>query len=157
METSIAKIEEIKDLMKAEIRLMRELLSNMHQEEVALILFDKNGWTMTLQQRFSLMQSLASLRQHRQEVTYTLTDGSGKSCQGRQKLPALNDEDSIELALLAEQVLTLAQKVHEQNSKNQLQMHNFEGPAKAPEHLAIPLPHPAAIKTSVATYPLRKR
>lgn len=105
----------LKDLLKKEVSLSRELLSNMRQEEVSLMLHDQGSLIETLTQRSHLLQQLSALRLHRVETTKKIAD-----------LPSSDtlDVDSIEIASLNDQLESLTTRMtreltcHKKNSYN---------------------------------------
>lgn len=64
----------LKELLKKEVSLSRELLSNMRQEEVSLILHDQGSLNETLHQRSHLLQQLNALRLHKVETTQKIAE-----------------------------------------------------------------------------------
>lgn len=155
--------EELTSCMKKEIGLMREVLANMHQEEVALIMFDKKSLTLTLQERFPLVQRLSSLRMYRLETTRHIEhllcpQHTRKKLPIEQILPE-HQQESCELIYLTEQIVALVEKMNMQNTKNESLMKNYEIFSNSPAqfHQGIHLHKEEAkkgkSKASVATYP----
>ncbi len=60
---------ELKDGLENEIRLTRELLSNMCQEEISLMLHDTGSSNQVLQIRAIMLEKLSSLRLRRLKTT----------------------------------------------------------------------------------------
>ncbi len=106
----------LKDLLKKEVSLSRELLSNMRQEEVSLMLHDQGSLTETLSQRSHLLQQLSALRLHRVETTKKIAD-----------LPPSNtpDIDSIEIASLNDQLESLTARMTRELACNKKNSYNF--------------------------------
>lgn len=92
--------------MEKEVYLMRELLSNMHQEEVSLMLQDKAALAATLDKRSSLLETLRFLRKNKQTMI--------KDLQGA--TPYFSS--SIEMDTLYEQLNVLSEKIHRQFTTN---------------------------------------
>ena len=98
---------QLQDQMQREVYLMRELLSNMHQEEISLMLHDRGSLHQILQQRSSLLEKLSSLRINKLEILSQIED-----------LP-LYLSSSLEISSLHDQVTILSEKVHRQTTTNQ--------------------------------------
>ncbi|MEN9344027.1 MAG: hypothetical protein RLZZ453_814 [Chlamydiota bacterium] len=92
--------------MEKEVYLMRELLSNMHQEEVSLMLQDKAALAATLDKRSSLLETLGSLRKNKQTMIKDLHGATPY-------FPS-----SIEMDTLYEQLNVLSEKIHRQFTTN---------------------------------------
>lgn len=88
--------------MRKEVYLMRELLSNMHQEEVSLMLQDKKSLQEILDTRSSLLEKLGCVRRDKQGVLQAL----------EKSLPHFHR--SIEVVSLYDQLSALSEKVHRQ-------------------------------------------
>lgn len=155
--------EELTECMKKEVGLMREVLANMHQEEVSLIMFDKHSWTKTMQDRFLLIQRLSSLRKTRIETTHSMENllsspNTGKKMPLEKILPESQSE-SCEIFYLSDQILALTERMNIQHTKNEVLMKNYEIHLHSPSHFhqGIPLSKEetkkAKSKAAVATYP----
>ena len=88
--------------MQKEVYLMRELLSNMHQEEVSLMLQDKRCFQEILDTRSTLLEKLGRVRRDKQGLLHALEKSS----------PYLSH--SIEILSLYDQISTLSEKIHRQ-------------------------------------------
>jgi hypothetical protein len=153
--------QELRECMKKEIGLMREVLANMHQEEVALIMFDKNGWIRTLQERFPLVQGLSILRLKRDEtvkimMSYIQVNHEEQKIPMEKIFPS-SHEDSCEILYLSDQILALVAKMNMQHTKNEVLTKKYD--LYAPhvqntikEWTRAPFPK-GKIKASVATIP----
>jgi uncharacterized protein with von Willebrand factor type A (vWA) domain len=146
----------LRDGLQKEIYLMRELLSNMHQEEVSLILHDTGSLDQILQQRSQMLEKLSSLRLHRQETTEKIE----KIISANHKNPSLdeilppNEEMSTEILSLSDQLMALTERMNLQHSQNQRL-------AEHPDHNHYPPLQPSPQtrpkrKASVATYQIKK-
>jgi hypothetical protein len=145
----------LKDDLQKEIYLTRELLSNMHQEEVSLMLHDNGGLEQILQQRSQMLEKLSSLRLHRQETTQKI-----EKIVSAHHAPSLDDvlppheEISTEILSLSDQLMALTERMNRQQSQNQRL-------AEHPDHNRYPPLQPSPQtrpkrKASVATYQIKK-
>jgi hypothetical protein len=144
----------LRDDLQREIYLTRELLSNMHQEEVSLMLSDSGSLNQILQQRSQMLEKLSAIRLHRQETTNKIE----KIASANHKHPSLdeilppNDDTSTEILSLTDQLVALTERIHRQHTQNQRLTEH-------PEHYPPlqPMPEPRAKrKASVATYQIKK-
>ena len=92
----------LKGLLRKEVSLSRELLSNMRQEEVSLMLHDQGSLTETLSRRSHLLQQLSALRLDRVETTKKIAALA---------LSNIQDIDSIEIASLNDQLESLTTRM----------------------------------------------
>ncbi len=146
----------LRDDLQKEVYLTRELLSNMHQEEVSLMLHDTGGLDQILQQRFQMLEKLSLLRLHRQETTTKIekiASADHKTLSLDEILPP-NEEISTEILSLSDQLVALNERMSRQQSQNQrLSEH--------PDHSRYPPLQPSPQmrpkrKASVATYQIKK-
>src|SRR5690348_3396632 len=63
---------DLRDSLQNEVRLTRELLANMHREEVSRLLGDQGMLNQILTEQSHLVERLGKLRLDRQEMTGTL-------------------------------------------------------------------------------------
>ena len=157
--------EELTECMKKEIRLMREVFANMHQEELALVMLDRNSWNQTLQDRFSLLQALGSLRSSRLimtgEIEKLLAPSTGKKVPLEQILPRL-EEEGCEILSLSDQILTLIGRMNDQHTKNENLLKNYEIYANSPALFRNGISmernglKPVKCKAAVATFPFKQ-
>jgi flagellar biosynthesis/type III secretory pathway chaperone len=111
--------ENLKKTLQLEISLMRELLSNLREEEVALMSSDLKDWGQVMARRSDMVLSLQELRIERRAVTgQVLEEGEGPLDIPLEKLISPDDEDSCELASLLDQLLALIERLNLQNSRN---------------------------------------
>jgi hypothetical protein len=115
--------ETLKESMQREISMMRDILSNILQEENALLGVDKSSWDYLMQIRFQLVEKVKLVRKDRMEATQKLIDLSGK--QALQKILDGNEE-SCEISFLLDQLIALSEKINHQNSRNQWLLENSE-------------------------------
>ncbi|MGE5195771.1 MAG: hypothetical protein ACM3JI_00395 [Anaerolineae bacterium] len=102
--------EGLKMAMQKEIGIMREVLANMHQEELALLMSDKDGWNQVMQQRGSLIERLGILRLERQEAAKKIENLLSSS----KKL------ESCEIFSLRDQLLAIVERMNRQNNRNEM-------------------------------------
>lgn len=147
--------ELICECMKKEIYLMRELLANMHQEEIALTMFDRAAWNIAMQERFPLVQKLSHLREKRESLSH---DTAGKKMPGEKIFPFIA-QDSCDVIFLSDQMITLIEKMNEQQGKNSALFTRYENIAFTPSGLPRgyglmqPALFPTKVKATVATIP----
>jgi hypothetical protein len=123
--------DELKMIMKKEISMMREILANMHQEELNLNLGDQGGWTIVMQERSVLIERLGILREARIQATQKLEDLVPLSTKRDKKTPleqllALDEEAYSEILLLRDQISALLERINFQNARNQTLFHRVE-------------------------------
>jgi uncharacterized protein with von Willebrand factor type A (vWA) domain len=146
----------LRDVLQKEIHLTRELLSNMHQEEVSLMLQDGGSLNQILQQRSQMLEQLSSLRLHRQETTEKIE----KIASVLHKNPSLdeilppNEEISTEILSLSDQLMALTEKINRQYSQNQRLTEHPEHSRYTPLQPS-PQTRPKR-KVSIATYQIKK-
>ncbi len=119
-------------LMQKEIALMREVLANMHEEEISLRMNDKHVWTKVLCQRAEILRLLSPLREKRIEAS-----------KGFKKEVEM---DHFEILTMRDQLMALIEKMNQQNATNESL---YKGSERAPQLQKIP---EAKKKSSIATY-----
>lgn len=132
--------------MKQEILAMREMLSNMHQEELSLLDKDEGRRQKVMIERSNLLSILMKLRKARLEATKKL----------ERLTPHLEETLSLEtceILSMRDQLTALIAKMNEQNVRIQ----NLETD-KAPQRYMEPisLKRKSKIKTLLALYPDEK-
>jgi flagellar biosynthesis/type III secretory pathway chaperone len=144
----------LRDNLQKEIHLTRELLSNMHQEEVSLMLHDTGGLQFVMQQRSYLLEKLSHLRLCRIEVTEKIE----KMASMTHTPPSLdeilppNEEISTEILSLSDQLMALNERMNRQQGQNQRLM-------QYPDYLRYPQPAVetrSKKKASIATYQIKR-
>ena len=157
--------EELKTTMKKEVHLMREILANMHQEEVALLLNDKGSWNHVMQQRYYLVERLSDFRAARVKATSKLEkivcQDSHLSCPSLEQLLPSESEESCEILSLSDQIVALAERMNSQNFRNTGLVHQIEHQLSIPhETRHYPMQHQEELrakkKVSIATYQIKK-
>lgn len=98
--------QSLQEQLQKEVYLMRELLSNMHQEEISRMLHDNTTLATILDSRSALLDKLGSLRKVKFSTLQTM----------HTKSPYL--PFSIEMSFLHDQLTTLSEKIHRQFSTN---------------------------------------
>lgn len=113
--------DELKKGLEKEIRITRELLSNMHQEEVSLMLHDVGNMNQILQMRYQMLETLSELRLNR----LSTTDKIEKIAATKNKNPSLeeilppHEETSSEILSLSDQLMALTERMNRQHTQNQ--------------------------------------
>jgi flagellar FlgN protein len=122
--------DELKMIMKKEVSMMREILANMHQEELTLLLGDQGGWNTVVEQRSELIERLGNLRQARMQTTQKLEElvpaSKKEKKEPLEQLLALDDEAYSEILLLRDQISALLERINFQNARNQTLFLQFE-------------------------------
>jgi hypothetical protein len=146
----------LRDDLQKEIHLMRELLTNLRQEEVSLMLHDLGNLNLILQQRSQMLEKLSSIRLHRQETTEKIE----KIASIEHKKPSLDEilppteEISTEILSLSDQLMALTERMNRQHTQNQrLEEHGDH--CQYPQLQPSPQIRPKR-KASVATYQIKK-
>lgn len=123
---------------------MRELLANMHREELSLQLCDKMGWEQVMIERSQMVTRLGSLREARLYATQLFEEKG-----------SLEDTDAIEILTLRDQLLALAERMNTIKCRNEYLSQHLVLRDKATGRSAFPqaqLQRPKR-KSSIATYP----
>ena len=141
--------------LRSEIHLTRELLTNMRQEEVSLMLQDTGSLNQILQQRSGMLEKLSILRLHRQETTKKIERivSSGHKNPSLDEILPLNEEISTEILTLSDQLMALTERINRQQSQNQhLTEHgdHYHYPQLQPSPQTRP-----KRKVSIATYQIK--
>jgi len=156
--------EQLKISMQKEISIMREILANMHQEELSLLLNDRGSWTQVLQDRFPMIERLSDLRKQRMDATQKIEAiaklDSITTPTLEQILPT-EDESSCEILSLRDQLMALVEKINFQNNRNTTLFQQVEHQFDVPYHSSHrPIPNMssqrARKKASVATYNFKR-
>ncbi len=111
----------LRDNLEKEIRLTRELLSNMHQEEVSLMLHDQGTLNQVLQQRHPMLERLSFLRLERLETTQKIEKiaANGDKAPSLEEILPLGEEISTEILSLSDQLMALTERMNRQHTQNQ--------------------------------------
>lgn len=144
----------LRDHLQEEVRLTRELLSNMHQEELSLILCDQGTLNQVLAQQFHLFERLSVLRLNR----YKITLGIEKMVVEKKKTPSVDEllppaeEISTEILSLTDQLVCLTEHMSKKYGQNQ----NLSRRCDSSAHFQLALQPRPKKKASVATYNLNR-
>jgi hypothetical protein len=106
---------QLQELMKREIETMRQLLANLHQEEMFIVRKEKTYWNQLMEERGNLIHQLADLRQNRLRTGESL----GSNTALEEILPPDN-ENSWEILALRDQILALLDRMNLQTSRNEM-------------------------------------
>ena len=150
---------ELKTTMQKEISLLRELLANLHQEELSLMFQDQGTCNQLLEQRVGMLEHLSHIRLLQDQTKSKLFSMVGISSLNPDLNQILPDNEAIscEILSLKEQLLALHEKMNRQQFRNQ---HLIEHP----EHLlslhrqaeALKVQTQQKRKMMVATYQIKK-
>lgn len=149
---------ELRLSMQKEVTLMRDLLTNLHQEELSLLMRDRTSWNQVMEERATLVRKLSSWRSTRIETTQKLHQLhlKAKADLPLEELLPSEDENSCEVLTLRDQIAALTERMNRQNSRNQLLQQQAESKSSIPLESLPPqsAPSPQRRKrTSVMTYP----
>jgi hypothetical protein len=100
---------------------MRELLANLHQEELSLMLQDHGTYRQLMSQRSDMVEKLSHLRVFRTKTTQQIFAMLGKkavSTDYEQIFPD-TEEISCEILNLRDQLMALTEKMNRQQTRNQ--------------------------------------
>ena len=145
--------EQLKEALQKEVNIMRELLANMHQEELSLLLNDQGSLHELLEQRCIIIERLSTLRTRRIEATEKI-----EKIVSKEKPPTVehilpsDDETSTQILSLRDQLMALTEQMNRQQSQNQYLTEH-------PDHSRIALRESAVRpkrKASIATYQIKK-
>ncbi|NGX39808.1 MAG: hypothetical protein KR126chlam1_01141 [Chlamydiae bacterium] len=145
----------IQGFLVKEIELMREMLANLHQEELSLLENDKRTWARIAEERSDLVVNLKGLREGRHALGIQL-EALSIELKQTELFPA-KDESSCEILSILDQLLALMDRTNLQNCRNDALF--IQAAQKESSPLSCTYPHPLhqsehkRRKTSVATYP----
>jgi hypothetical protein len=139
--------EVLQTSLKQEIGAMREMLANMHQEELSLIAKDRNAWTQVMLERVTILSKLSELRQIRFEATHALESLSVADLNAFQ--------EDCEILTMRDQLTALIEKMNQLH----LRILNLEtsNTRSSSNPYPPPLPPPKeGPRALLATYPRPK-
>lgn len=145
--------ERVKETLKKEVHIMRELLANMHQEELSLLLNDQGSLHELQSQRAVIVERLSSLRSIRMEATEQI-----EKIVAQEATPTLDrilpaeEETSTEILSLRDQLMALTEQLNRQQTQNQYLTDHPDHTRCMPMQSA----QRAKRKASVATYQIKK-
>ncbi len=112
---------DLQNLMKKEIDAMRELLGNLHQEEMLILQKETAYWTQLMEERGHLIEHLSHLRQDRMYITGILeTMNQAHANVPLEQLVPPDNENSWELLAQRDQILALLDRMNLQCSRNEM-------------------------------------
>ena len=142
--------------MQKEVNLMRDLLANMHQEELSLLMHDRPSWNKLMEERAKIVEHLGSWRSLRIAATEKLTTHFGQE----KKVPSLEEllpatlQSSCEILSLRDQLMALTERTNSQNCRNQTLYNqvepHFDTPVEKVRRASTPTPKTRRV--SVITY-----
>jgi len=148
---------QLQQSMKKEIEAMREILANMHQEELSLLLNDRKTWAQVMEERAALIARLSDLRDSRLLATeklesLTFPQGKPEEVPLEQLLPP-EDENSCETLFLRDQMVALIDRMNLQSNRNELLSNLSESHQRHPQPEMQAAPKAKKSKISIATLP----
>lgn len=158
MDMEEAVHELLKVSMQKEIDLMREVLANLHQEELSLLMSDRQSWARVMEQRSDMIVELKLLRMSQAQVFKRLT--SGKERPKLEEILPVQETISCEILSLLDQILALVERTNLQNCRNDMLFYETKSlklPPKQPYPIPQASPRTARRKTTVAEYLPRKQ
>ncbi len=136
--------------LKKEIELVREILGNLHQEELSLLVNDRTTLNQVIQERAHLSARLNDEQAARQQATeklQALTFPQETSAQiPLDQLLQHPETLDCETILLHDQMVALYQRMHLQNNRNRLLSNLAErNPHRQPQEQLYGQPKPKKI------------
>lgn len=112
--------EDLKISMQGEIGLMREMLSNLHHEEVVLLGQDRDILNSLLEERGLMIERLKGFRSGRDLAVKTLSELSPEEDVDLVSLELIlaDKGEMCEITLMLDQLITLTDKINQQNIRN---------------------------------------
>ena len=111
--------ENLKNTLQMEISVMRELLSNLREEELALMNSNLSDWELVMARRSDMVINLQDLRNQRRVATCAVLDKDQSPLDiPLEQLISPDDEYSCELTSLLDQLLALIERLNLQNCRN---------------------------------------
>ena len=134
--------ESLQTSLKQEIGAMREMLANMHQEELTLIAHDRKAWMQVMMDRVGLLSRLSELRLIRLKCTKEL-----------EHLASISELD-CEILSMRDQLASLIEKMNQQQHRIQ----NLEAYSSSSSSRYPPRKPQEGTKNpgAIATYPKDK-
>src|SRR5271156_942422 len=100
--------EQLKEALQKEVNIMRELLANMHQEELSLLLNDQGSLHELLEQRSRIIERLSTLRMTRIEATEKIEKIiAHENTPTMESLLPFDEDASTQILSLREQLMAL--------------------------------------------------
>jgi hypothetical protein len=137
--------------LEKEIRLMREILTTLHQEELALLENQMRRWKKVMRHHSDLILELKLLRDIRLALGKDLVELA--AILGKEELFPHEEESSCEVLSLLDQCLALLSRINLQNCRNGALFEQVKHRGHIPLS-TCPCPHPLHLaprkKTAVA-------
>lgn len=133
-----------------EVEAMREVLANLHQEELSLLEGNFRKWGSLMEERSDLVLELKQLREKRMDLTKALVHWVVS--KGNQELLPSTEETSCSIFNQLDQVIALMERINLQNARNDALFYQAQQKKELP--LDCPFPHPHHLpkkKTTVKT------
>lgn len=157
--TAIGKAyDRLKGPMQKEISLMREILANLHEEELSLLANDKIGWARAMQMRSDMVVELCLLRKERNLILQQLEELTRKQLKQKgiplslDDLLPIKEANSSEIRSLFDQMIALIERMNMQNARNDRLFYQTKS-EKSSRYCSGPAARTAKRKTTVTTYP----
>jgi hypothetical protein len=140
-------LECLKLSMQKEVNMMREILSNMHREELSLQFNDKTSWEHVMIERAEMIDRLGTLRQKRMSATELF-----------EKQSSYEDNEAIEILTLRDQIVALAERMNLIKCRNEYLSQHLVLQEHPSSQTSLPTPQiqRPKRKSSIATYPRKK-
>lgn len=141
----------LNNALAKEIHLMREVLANLHQEELALLERSTTKWSRTMRHQSDLVLDLGKQRLLRIEATVELTKCTIQL--NRTEMLPHDEESSCEILTKLDQICALIERINLQNCRNNALFEQRTQSRDLPLQCSYPHPlHKPGKKTSIATY-----
>lgn len=111
---------ELQRVMKREFETLRELLANLHQEEVVILKKEPSYWKRLMNERSFLIEQLNAFRKTRFSTIKSLEEKTLQANAPLEKLLPLGNANSWEILSLRDQILTLSDRMSLQSSRNEM-------------------------------------
>ena len=111
---------ELHRVMKREIETLRELLANLHQEELLILQKETSYWKTLMEERRALVEQLNDLKQSRLVAIKSLEESAVQTNLSLEQLLPLSHASSWEILSLRDQILTLSDRMSLQSSRNEM-------------------------------------
>ncbi len=145
--------------MQKEVTLLRDLLTNLHQEEISLLMHDRATWNQLKEERANIVKHLEPCRQARAEATQKLSGDLKAAEISMEEILPSQDENSCEVLLLRDQIVALTERMNRQSNRNQILFTQVEKRFDLPPEFNAHQPAYAPKKSkriSVTTYPFKE-
>jgi hypothetical protein len=145
--------DQLREALQKEVSIMRELLANLHQEELSLLLNDQGSLHELLEQRSRIIERLSTFRLTRIETTEKIEKiVAVENPPTTDRILPAEEETSTQILSLRDQLMALTEQMNRQQTQNQ---YLTEHPDHSRLVASQTLPRPKR-KASVATYQIKK-